>query len=330
MGLYTLSPFKEGTFRILRNGTMLVDTLEQDIYINNGNTKDALNGDKVLAKITNFDDFSGSVVKIIERKGILAEVATINNTRFAVIGNDRYKIDLPASIVDGMIIGIKIDKTKAGNYFHATLDKVIGHKNAPKLDEIKILYEFGVPFEFSEETKKELKDIPSEVDKEEIEKRKGHDLRDKMIFTIDGDDTKDIDDAISLEILENKNFLLGVHIADVSHYVKLGSAIDNDAYERATSYYMPGVVNPMYDPSLSNGICSLNPNVDRLAITCEMEIDNKGKIVNFDIYKSVINSKKQMTYKCVNKILEENIIPEGYEEFSSTIKQMKTLSNILR
>lgn len=330
LGLYTLSPFKEGIFRILRNGTILVDTLEDDIYIKNGNTKDAMNGDKVLVKVTNFDTFEGSVVKIIERKGLIAEVATIDKKRYAVIGNDRYMIDLPNSIVDGMIIGIKIDKTKAGKYFHATLDKVIGHKNAPRLDEAKILYEYGVPTEFSKETKEELKYIPSEVEEEEIKKRKEHDLRKDLIFTIDGDDTKDIDDAISLKELDNGNYLLGVHIADVSHYVKLGSAIDEDAFLRGTSYYMPGVVNPMYDPSLSNGICSLNPNVDRLAISCVMEIDKKGNIVNFDIFKSVINSKIQMTYKNVNKILEENIVPEGYEDYADTIKKMKSLSNILR
>ena len=330
LGLYILSPFKEGIFRVLRSGVILVDTMDQDVYINNGNTKNAMNGDKVLVKITNYDDFSGSVVKIIERKGLLAEVQTENGKRYAYVGKDKYMIDLDDSIVDGMIIGIKIDKSKAGRYFHATLDRVIGHKNAPRLDEKKIFYEFGVPVEFSKETLEELKDIPSVVDELEIEKRKDHDLRDDVIFTIDGDDTKDIDDAISLKMLDNGNYLLGVHIADVSHYVKIGSHIDLEAYEKATSYYMPGVVNPMYSPSLSNGICSLNPLVDRLALSCVMEINSRGEVVSFDIFKSVIRSRKQMTYKCVNKILEENIIPDGYEEYADILKRMKSLSNILR
>ncbi len=328
--LYTLNPFKEGTFRVLRNGNMLVETLSGDIHIVNGNTCNAMNGDKVLVKIIDFNTYNGSVTKIIERKGLLAEVVTIKGKRYAVVGKDKYAIDIDGSIVDGMIIGIKIDKTKSGRYFHATLDRVIGHKNAPRMDEKEILYQYGVPFEFSDKTIEELKNVPSSVSLEEIEKRKNHDLRDEVIFTIDGDDTKDIDDAVSIKELENGNYLLGVHIADVSFYVKPNSSIDEDAYIRGTSYYMPGVVNPMYDPSLSNGICSLNPGVDRLAMSCVMEIDNNGDIKDFDIFKSVIKSRKQMTYNCVNQILEKNIVPSGYEEFSDDLKIMKRLANILR
>ena len=151
-----------------------------------------------------------------------------------------------------------------------------------------------------------------------------------MIFTIDGDDTKDIDDAISLDILENGHYKLGVHIADVSYYSKEGSALDKEAALRGTSVYLVDRVIPMYPHKLSNGICSLNPNVVRLAISCVMEIDEKGNTVDYEIFESYIKSRIQMTYKKVNKVIEEDIIPEGYEEFADKLKEMNELSKIIR
>ena len=151
-----------------------------------------------------------------------------------------------------------------------------------------------------------------------------------MIFTIDGDDTKDIDDAISVEKLENGHYKLGVHIADVSYYVKEGSPLDNEAMERGTSVYLVDRVIPMLPHKLSNGICSLNPDVERLAISCVMEIDSKGKTVDYEIFESVIKSRIQMTYKKVNKILEEDVIPSGYEPYAQKLKLMKELADIIR
>ena len=156
------------------------------------------------------------------------------------------------------------------------------------------------------------------------------DLRNEMIFTIDGDDTKDIDDAIAIKKLDNGNYELGVHIADVSYYVKEGSKLYESAMSRGTSVYLADRVIPMLPHKLSNGICSLNPNVDRLAISCVMEINPKGDVVSYDIFESVIRSRKQMTYKNVNKILEENIIPEGYEEYVDSLRLMSELADILR
>ena len=330
IGLYTLNPFIEGIFHKKRSGLCYVSSNGKDISINEDRVYGALEGDKVLVRITDFNTYEGSIKDIIERHGIIAEVKTIKGKRFALVSNgDKYLIDLDKKIVDGMIIGIKLDKKKVGRFYRASLDRVIGHKNAPKVEEEKILYAHDFDVEFSKETYEEIENLPDSVTSDEIAKRCEHDLRDKMIFTIDGDDTKDIDDAISLDVLDNGNFLLGVHIADVSYYVKEDSALDNDARSRATSVYMPGVVSPMYPPFLSNGICSLNPNVDRLAFTCSMEIDNNGNLVSFDIYKSVIHSRIQMTYKNVNRILDENIIPSGYEEYAFKIKEMKRLSNIL-
>ena len=326
--LYTLNPFVEGIVHTRRNGSIYVKTPLYEIDITNTNNNYCNDGDKVLVRITDFNTFTGSIKNIIERCGIVAEVKVIDKEKYAVVGNEKYKIDSNVKLVDGMMVGIKLDKNKSGKYYRANVLKVFGHKNAPRLDEREILFEAGFNDEFSDEYKKALEYIPEKVLEEELVGRR--DLRDKMIFTIDGDDTKDIDDAISLEILPNGNYLLGVHIANVSHYVKENSVIDIEARDRGTSVYMPGVVNPMYDPWLSNGICSLNPDVDRLAISCEMEIGKNGKILSSDIFRSVIHSRKQMTYKNVNKILEEGEVPEGYEEFESTLRSMNELSKILQ
>ena len=156
------------------------------------------------------------------------------------------------------------------------------------------------------------------------------DLRNQVIFTIDGDDTKDIDDAISINKLPNGHFLLGVHIADVSYYVKEGSPLDNEAMDRGTSVYLVDRVIPMLPHELSNGICSLNPNEDRLAVSCVMEFDDNGKQLNYEIFPSVIRSRIQMTYKKVNSILEKNEVPEGYQEYVEDLKMMEELACILR
>lgn len=214
------------------------------------------------------------------------------------------------------------------NGYNAEVLTIIGHKNDPGIDILSIVYKYGIEVEFNDEVKNELNAIPDSVSEEETKNRV--DLRNEIIFTIDGDDTKDIDDAISIEKLENGNYKLGVHIADVSYYVKEKTALYETAMERGTSVYLADRVIPMLPHKLSNGICSLNPNVDRLAISCIMEIDNNGKLISHDIFESVIKSRIQMTYKKVNKVLEENIIPEGYEEFADKLRLMQELADILR
>lgn len=180
---------------------------------------------------------------------------------------------------------------------------------------------------FSPDTLKELEDIPNEVNSKDLENRK--DLTNEEIFTIDGADTKDIDDAISLKY-QNGIYTLGVHIADVSNYVIENTALGDDAYNRGTSSYLADTVIPMLPHKLSNGICSLNENVIRLTMSCVMDINSKGDIINYDIFPSYIKSKKKMTYSCVNSILEEKIIPEGYEPFKDTLIKMNELAKILR
>ena len=204
----------------------------------------------------------------------------------------------------------------------------IGHKNDPGIDIEVVLIEHGFDIEFPDDVKEQLKMIPTEVLESDLEGRT--DLRDKEIFTIDGDDTKDIDDAISLEKLANGNYLLGVHIADVSYYVRENSPLDKEARKRGTSVYLADRVVPMLPHQLSNGICSLNPEVDRLAISCMMELDPKSNFVNYDIFPSVIRSRKQMTYKKVNMILEEGLTPDGYEPFVETLQNMHELAKIVR
>ena len=328
-GLFRLNMQRVGKAHVTRNGTVFVtvDDLENDLKIKDSRTLRAMDGDTVLIEITDTNTFEGEIKDVIERKGIVAEVKTINGKRYAIVKDNKYEIDLSNDIVDGMLIGIKVDN-KGLKPNHAELDKVLAHKNAVGLDEITILYEHGFTDGFTDEAKAELKSIPDKVTEEDIKGRT--DLRKEVIFTIDGDDTKDIDDAISIDILDNGNYLLGVHIADVANYVKENSLIDLEAREKGTSVYMPGVVSPMYPVELSNGICSLNPNIDRLAISCEMEIDKNGRVVDSNIFESVIHSNIQMTYNNVNKILEENIVPDGYEPYVEKLRQMKDLAEILR
>ena len=325
---YTKNPFVEGEVIVTKSGNIFVKTEEGKVKITDDQFN-CVNGDKVNIRITDFNELKGTIKSIVDRKGISAELKTVKGKRYAVTKDGKeYRIDVSPKIVDETIIGITIEKDRKSKEPIAVLNKVIGHKNRPQIDEQTILYENNFNFEWSDEVLKELDYLPSEVLSEELKGRR--DLRSEIIFTIDGDDTKDIDDAISLEKLSNGNFRLGVHIADVSHYVKEGSEIDKEAYSRATSVYMHNVVNPMYPTFLSNGICSLNPEVDRLAMSCEMEISPSGKLVSFDVFESVIHSRKQMTYKNVNKILEENEIPEGYEEYADTLKEMQNLAEILR
>ena len=215
-----------------------------------------------------------------------------------------------------------------GKNYTGEIIKIIGHKNDVGVDILSFVYQYEFNPTFPDEVISATDEIPTEVSQSDKEGRV--DLRDKTIFTIDGDDTKDIDDAISIKKLSPDVYELGVHIADVSHYVKRDSILDKEAYERGTSVYLVDRVIPMIPHKLSNGICSLNPNVDRLALSCVMNINSKGYVISYKIFPSVIRSRKQMTYNCVNQILEKNTTPEGYEPFVNDLKLMNELSNILR
>lgn len=310
-------------------GFLLDSGLEKDVFIPKDKINNAMDGDTVIVELTDKIKNEGRIIRILERNtnAIIGEVEIIDNR--CIVHPDKKNIfdieitnNKEIGAVDGHKVVVKKEKNKG------IIVQIIGHKNDPNIDMLSIIYEHDFKPEFDEVVLKELENIPSEVDSKEFVNRL--DLRDELIYTIDGADTKDIDDAISVKKNSDGTYELGVHIANVSYYVKKGSLIDIEAFDRGTSVYLTDRVLPMLPQKLSNGICSLNPNVERLSMSCIMTIDNKGNIIDKKINKSVIKSKKQMTYEAVNKILEENEIVEGYEAFVDNLKLASELSDILR
>ena len=318
-------------------GFVKVEDEDEDYHIAKENINGAVDKDEVIIYV--LDEIKKeAVIKHINQRNIkdslVGEFYIKDGKNFINLEDDKLKIiveidnDKTKNAVTGHKVIVKLlENTPNTNYYKGEVTRIIGHKDDAGVDILTIAAKYEVYDIFPETIEKELENIPNEVKEEELKNR--IDLRKEMIFTIDGDDTKDIDDAISLKA-SNGNYELGVHIADVSYYVKEGSALYEEAYTRGTSNYLADKVIPMLPHQLSNGICSLNPNADRLAISCVMEIDKEGNIVSSDIFESVIKSRIQMTYKNVNKILEENTIPEGYEAYAGTLKKMHELAKILR
>ena len=304
---------------------------KKDIYISRDNLGDARNLDIVLFELLG-DKTEGRIVKVIERNDD-AFVGTVyfKDSRCMVHPDKKGMPDI--EVMDeyrkGLVDGHKVlIKPIVGNKYLGSIEHVIGHKHDVGVDILSFVYQHGFKPKFPEEVLESIKDMPDSVCEEEIKGRL--DLRDEIIFTIDGADTRDIDDAISVKLNDDDTYELGVHIADVSHYVKKDSLLDKEAYERGTSVYLVDRVIPMLPHRLSNGICSLNPNVDRLAMSCIMKIDKKGRIVGNKITKSVIRSRIQMTYYAVNDILDNDIVASGYEPYVEKLKLMLEISNLLR
>ena len=311
---------------------------DEDVFIPPTCMNGAIHGDQVIVEITSKKglDLEGRIVKVLDRKLHQIVGEFYYKGGLGHIDPDDKKIsihiDIEQSKTMGAMNGHKvlvrlIGKDEKGNYKGEVI-RILGHKNDPGVDILSIVSKYEINDVFSDEVMEAVEQLPLEVTEEEYIGRR--DLRNKTIFTIDGDDAKDLDDAVSIDKLENGHYLLGVHIADVSHYVKENGEIDKEAYERGTSVYLADRVIPMLPHKLSNGICSLNGGVDRLTMSCDMEIDEKGNIVDYDIYESVINSKKRMTYRAVNDILEKNIVEPGYEPFVDDLKEMEVLAHILR
>lgn len=326
---------KCGYIRINRSGNGFVDVENgPDIFVRSENLNGAINNDFVEVDYSTRNN-EAYVIKILKRdlSNLVGEMVSIKNKLVFKPDDDKLSIivkltkDSLNQVVEGHKVLVQIIKEIGKRQYLGKIAKIIGHKNDPGVDIIAIALRHGIEVEFSEEVIKELEDIPNVVSENEKVGRK--DLTNEMIFTIDGDDTKDIDDAISIK-KNNDNYILGVHIADVSHYVKMGSSLYDSAFNRGTSSYLADTVIPMIPHQLSNGICSLNPEVKRLTISCIMTINKNGKVIDYDIFPSVIKSRKQMTYKNVNKILEEDIVPEGYEAYVSDLKLMAELAKILR
>lgn len=310
----------------------------EDIFIPASNMNGAIHGDRVIVEVISLNNmgYEGNIIKVLERKlkEVVGEYYLEDNVGKIILDEDKLNfkviIDLDKSMkaVDGEKVLVRLLDKDAKGIYKGEVVKVLGHKNDPGVDILSISAKYQIASEFSPETMEELKDIPDTVSEEEMSTRT--DLRNEAIFTIDGDDTKDIDDAIHIKKLDNGNYELGVHIADVSYYVKENTNLDKDAEERGTSVYLANTVIPMLPHQLSNGICSLNPNVDRLTMSCVMEIDHKGNVVNYDIFESVIKSRIQMTYNKVNAILEKNETVEGYEPYVDDLKLMAELAAVLR
>lgn len=316
----------------------------QDIFIAKNNMKGATDNDTVLVDYVNKEKNEGKVVRVLKRSlgRSLAEVVDVDGV-YKIVPLDKdlpYEIVVDTdntdfSLVDGLIVHIDYVKDLSKGKVLAKIDRVIGHKNAPGNDTVitMIASEFGVSVQVPEDAKEEAKKFPKKLDPIEIEKEiklGRRDLRGDPTTTMDGKDTKDIDDAVQDEICPNANFQSTIDIADVSYYVKMGSAIWKYAESKGNSDYLANKVGPMLPIELSNGICSLNPNEDRYAVSCRLEIDHSGRIVNQDVFLSVIRSKKKMNYDAVQDILEgkETEDTKDYTTVKYTVKENETIDDI--
>ncbi len=308
---------------------------EQEYPILKENTNGAVDGDIVLidsAKLMK-NARMAVVEKVLERNldNIMGEVYQLGNS-FFVRPIDKRKQSLTIALnedaIEGQRVCVSLDQKTSDNFYIGHIVNTFNHKDDPDEDILWEAFKCGIDSQFSKATLEQVSNIPNHV--LPVDKIGRMDLTDWDIFTIDGKDTKDIDDAISIKRLANGNYLLGVHIADVSHYVPLDSPLDKDAFKRGTSAYLSGKVIPMLPHELSNGICSLNPGVERLTLSCMMEIDSNGNMVSHHIWKSVISSKLKMCYDQVNDILKYNQIAEEYLPFAPELKMMNRLALCLR
>ncbi|MEZ2717422.1 ribonuclease R [Niallia circulans] len=313
-----------------------------DIFIPPNEVKTALNGDIVLARVTSESSGQrreGTIVRIIER-GVQQIVGTYSESKhFGFVIPDDKKIAtdifIPKGSTKGAIEGHKV-VVKLTSYpegrknAEGEVVKILGHKNDPGVDILSVIHKHGLPLAFPDNVLEQANNAPDTIDEEEIANRR--DLRNETIVTIDGADAKDLDDAVTVTMLENGNYKLGVHIADVSYYVTENSPIDVEAEERGTSVYLVDRVIPMIPHRLSNGICSLNPKVDRLTLSCEMEITSDGEVVSHEIFQSVIKTTERMTYADVNSILhdKDEELRAKYEGLVPMFERMEDLAAILR
>lgn len=333
--------FVKGTFSIIKDRFAFVDTADEGIFIPKPHFNSALDGDTVLVKITaglNGDKKKeGEVVKVISRERDTIVGILQRNENFGFVtpthsfGKDIYiPYRMMKDAKNQQLVVVKItswgtnEKKPEGEII-----EVIGDPyNTNNMIEALIVRE-GMSETFSKPVLIEARNIPVTISKEEIAKRK--DLRDLPIITIDGDDAKDLDDAVYVKKLPNGNYKLIVSIADVSHYIPEGSMLDQEAFKRGNSVYLVDRVLPMFPKEISNGICSLNPDEDKLTFTCEMEIDQNGKVVDSETYKSVIKSVRRMTYTNVNRMIagEEEALKE-YSDIKDMVIEMFELSKIIR
>lgn len=316
---------------------------EKDVFIPSSSMNGAMNGDRVLVQITREDingkKREGEVQEVLDRanKKIIGVYEDSRNFGFVVPEDSRLNQDIFISKKDrngateGDLVICEVvkwaDKRRSPE---GIVKEVLGKKGDRGLDILTIIKKYGLPEEFPDKVLNYAENIEEEIPEKEYERRV--DLRNLRMVTIDGEDAKDLDDAVSIERLDNGKFRLGVHIADVSHYVKEKNPLDREALKRGTSVYLIDRVIPMLPKKLSNGICSLNPKVDRLALSCFMIIDSKGKVIQHEIEETVIKTSERMTYTDVTKILENNDeeLIKRYDYLVDDFKAMEELCNILR
>lgn len=330
--------FAYGQIEINKNGCGFVHTKDgYTILIENIDLNGSLNGDFVIVSSINAkrkDFYSGKVYKVLKRKNGFAIYEVIGNGKNASLipydNSNNVNVSINKNelknLINGELIKVSIGTKEYDGEYEATIVDTVGHIDDPNIDIKLIADKYNIPIDFSNEVMEEANKLPKEVTIQDCIGRV--DLRDKNIVTIDCDNTKDRDDAVYVEKLPNGNYKLLVSISSVNYYIKEGMKLYDEAIKRCTSHYPNNSCIPMFPHIISNGICSLNPNVDRLTKTCEMEIDKNGNVVNVDVYNSVINSKMAMKYSEVNDVLNGKQIQE-YEPFSNQLILMKELNDIL-
>ena len=334
-----------GTYRKNQKGFgfVKIEDQEDEIYISRENSKNALNGDtvaiKIIAEKEGDKKQEGKIVKIVrhEKDTVVGTFQKSRNFAFVVPDDKNFGTDIFISKANW---GKARDKKKVlvqilkypekGKNAEGKVIEVLGGINEVGVDMLSLIKQYELPYKFPDEVVAEAKAYGDKIDPSDLPRRR--DLRNDIIFTIDGEDAKDLDDAIHVEKLENGNYKLDVHIADVSHYVREKTELDKEAYLRGTSIYMLGRVIPMLPRELSNGICSLNAGEDRYTLSCSMEITPKAKIVSSDIYKGVICVTERMCYTDVQKILDrsDETVLKRYEKYISYFDLMAELANILK
>ncbi|MFR1441618.1 MAG: ribonuclease R [Clostridia bacterium] len=337
--------YLEGIYR--RNakgfGFVKVENMEDEIYISKDKSKNALNEDKVLIEIieekSENKKAEGRIVEILGRQKdtIVGIFQKSKNFGFVVPDNKNFGTDIFISKKDcgkarnNHKVLVKITKyPKKGKNAEGKIIEILGGVNEAGVDMLSLIKEYDLPYVFPKAVVNEAKSKGNKINEKDIKNRK--DLRNDIVFTIDGQDAKDLDDAVSVKKLENGNYKLDVHIADVSYYVRENSLLDKEAQIRGTSIYMLGRVIPMLPRELSNGICSLNEGEDRYTLSCTMEINSKGNVVSSDVYKAVINVTKRMNYHDVQAILDNSNkeITKKYKDYISNFKLMEELAKILK
>ncbi|WP_442051573.1 ribonuclease R [Paenibacillus sp. 2TAB19] len=332
-------------------GFLLPDEKDHpDVYIHANDLKSAMNGDILLVRITSKSEgggrMEGEVVRVVQR-AVTQIVGTFeNHESYAFVVPDDKRINrdifIPKGGFEGAVSGQKVvvrivSYPEGRSAAEGEIVEVLGHKDDPGIDILSIIRKHQLPEGFPDEVMAEADAAPDEITEEEIVQQGRRDLRGEVIVTIDGEDAKDLDDAVHVKRLENGNFLLGVHIADVGYYVREKSELDQEAYRRGCSVYLVDRVIPMLPHRLSNGICSLHPKVDRLTLSCEMEFDAKTlKRVRHDVFTSVIRTKERMTYTNVKKLLTatdeepQTELKERYADLLDMFALMEQLAMRLR